>query len=454
MMGESAMQRANDFDAVVVGLGESGLASACHLAAGGRRVAILDSRPQPPREAELRRRHPEVMVRTGGIDETLIARAAEIVISPGFDPRHPAIREARRRGQPVIGEIELFARSVTAPVMAITGSNGKSTVTRMLAAMAEAAGVNVAAGGNLGPAALTLLETRPEAALFILELSSFQLESTFSLTPQVAAVLNLSPDHLDRYDSMADYAAAKARILRGAGQAVLNADDECVRGMADGTLPVSWFSAHGSVEMAQWRLQRVAGVDWLARDDEPLLRQQDLPAMGRHNALNALAALAMGEAAGWPLTPMCRALRAFRPLPHRGERLGVHRHRLWVNDSKATNVASAAAAVAGMDRPVLLIAGGDAKGQSFEALAAVLRGRGRAAVVYGRDANDLAAALSPTLPVDCVSDLDAAVAVAQQRSRPGDVVLLSPACASLDQYADYRARGDHFRSLVEALADE
>ncbi|MEX0429961.1 UDP-N-acetylmuramoyl-L-alanine--D-glutamate ligase [Spiribacter insolitus] len=448
------MKRATELDAVVLGLGESGFASACHLLAAGRRVAVIDTREQPPRAAELRDRHPEIHLHTGGFDDALIARAAEVVISPGLDPRHAGIREAKRRGQPVIGEIELFARSVNAPVMAITGSNGKSTVTRMLAAMARAAGVDAMAGGNLGPPALTLLENRPDAEVFILELSSFQLESTVSLRPQVATVLNLSPDHLDRYDGMTDYAAAKARILQGAGHAVLNADDDWVRGMADDATPVSWFSARGASGAARWRLGTVDGVDWLMYDDQPLLRQRDLSVVGRHNALNALAALAMGEAAGWPLQPMCRALETFQSLPHRGERLGVHRDRLWVNDSKATNAASAAAAVAGMEQPVVLLAGGDAKGQSFEVLAAALADRGRAAVVYGRDADALARSLASSLPVECVDDLEAAVEAAERRSQPGDVVLLSPACASLDQYTDYRARGEHFRALVEALADE
>ncbi|MEX0449433.1 UDP-N-acetylmuramoyl-L-alanine--D-glutamate ligase [Spiribacter sp. 221] len=448
------MKRVTELDAVVLGLGASGFASACHLAAAGQRVAIIDSRDRPPREAELRDRYPGIPVHTGGFDGALIARAAEIVISPGLDPRHPAIREARRRGQSVIGEVELFARSVDAPVMAITGSNGKSTVTRMLAAMAGSAGVDAVAGGNLGPPALTLLESRPDAELFILELSSFQLESTVSLKPQVAAVLNLSPDHLDRYDGMAEYAAAKARILQGAGHAVLNADDDWVRGMDDGSAPVSWFSAGQASGAARWRLGHVDGVDWLMHDDQPLLQQRALPAMGRHNALNALAALAMGEAASWPMPSMCRALEAFQPLPHRGEQLGIHCDRRWINDSKATNAASAAAAVAGMEQPVVLIAGGDAKGQSFELLAAALAERGRAAVVFGRDADALARALASSAPVECVADLKTAVEAARRLSRPGDAVLLSPACASLDQYTDYRARGEHFRALVEALADE
>ena len=446
------MQSATDLDAVIVGLGESGYASACHLAAAGRRVAVVDSRDVPPRAADLERRHPALAVHCGSLDEGLIARAAEVIVSPGIDPRQPAIAAARRRGQPVIGEIELFARAVEAPVMAVTGSNGKSTVTRMLAAMAEALGINAAAGGNLGPAALELLERRADAELFILELSSFQLETTRSLQPQVAAVLNLSPDHLDRYADMADYAAAKARILDGAGEAVLNADDAWVRAMAEHTMTVSWFGAERTAA-GRWWLDGQGPATWLMQDQTPVMATRELAVSGRHNALNALAALAMGAAAGWPLAPMVEGLRAFRPLAHRGESLGVHRGRRWINDSKATNVAAAAAAVAGMDEPVVLIAGGDAKGQSFDALRAALAGRGRAAVVYGRDADALAGALGSGLEVVRVNALQAAVAEALRLSRPGDAIVLAPACASLDQYRDYRARGEHFRALVEALAD-
>ncbi|MDR9454704.1 MAG: UDP-N-acetylmuramoyl-L-alanine--D-glutamate ligase [Spiribacter sp.] len=440
-------------DAVVVGLGASGLACVRHLSAAGHRVAATDTRAEPPHAMTVREAHPEVDLSLGGLDETLLERAEEIVLSPGVDARLPALKRAAARRQPIISEIELFARSVTAPVVAITGSNGKSTVTRMVGAMAEAAGIEAAVGGNLGQPALDLLATYPAAPLFILELSSFQLEHTDSLTPVAAAVLNLSPDHLDRYDDMAAYGAAKARILKGADRAILNVNDAAVRAMAQREQTTVWFSDQPGDARASWAIEERAGEAWLCRSGEALMAQADLPLAGRHNAINALAALALGDAAGLPITAMVRALRGFSGLPHRGETVAQRQGRTWINDSKATNVAAAVAAVSGMVAPVVLMAGGDAKGQSFEPLAAAMASAGRAAVVFGQDAAALAEALADVVPVAVVADLDAAVERALALSRPGDVVLLSPGCASLDQFTDYRARGERFRALVEGLAD-
>ncbi|WP_041389833.1 UDP-N-acetylmuramoyl-L-alanine--D-glutamate ligase [Spiribacter salinus] len=440
-------------DAVVVGLGTSGLACVRHLSAAGHRVAATDTRAEAPHAMTVREAHPEVDLSLGGLDETLLERAEEIVLSPGVDARLPALKRAAARRQPIISEIELFARSVTAPVVAITGSNGKSTVTRMVGAMAEAAGVEAAVGGNLGQPALDLLATYPAAPLFILELSSFQLEHTDSLTPVAAAVLNLSPDHLDRYDDMAAYGAAKARILKGADRAILNVNDAAVRAMAQREQTTVWFSDQPGDARASWAIEQRAGEAWLCRSGEGLMAQADLPLAGRHNAINALAALALGDAAGLPITAMVRALRGFSGLPHRGETVVQRQGRTWINDSKATNVAAAVAAVSGMAEPVVLMAGGDAKGQSFEPLTAAMASAGRAAVVFGQDAAAVAEALADVVPVAVVADLDAAVERALALSRPGDVVLLSPGCASLDQFTDYRARGERFRALVEGLAD-
>ncbi len=443
---------------VVVGLGASGLASVRHLRALGRRVTVMDTRPNPPHAEQVRREYPEVALQLGALDAATLAGAEEIVLSPGVDPRLPALREAGRQGRPVIGEIELFAREVTAPVIGITGSNGKSTVTRMLAAMAAAAHVPAATGGNLGPPALTLLAQQPDAPLYILELSSFQLESTRSLAPLAAAVLNLSPDHLDRYAGMSDYAAAKARILRGAQTAVLNADDVAVRAMAQAGQSTVWFTgAETSTPdnvAALWSLAPRAGETWICRAGQPFMPRQSVAAPGRHNAVNALAALALGEAAGFSADAMRHGLATFGGLPHRLETLGERQGRLWVNDSKATNVGAAVAAIQSMTAPVVLLAGGDGKGQVFAPLAQAMAPRGRAVVAYGRDGDRIAAAFGDQLPVQRVDDLDAAVAAAHALSQAGDAVLLAPACASLDQFADYRARGERFRARVEALGDE
>lgn len=452
MMGEAMMQTAPSIDAVIIGLGESGLAAADYLAAQGCSLAVMDSRENPPQAKALQTRHPQVELVTGAFHDEVLARAREIIVSPGVDTRAPVFQRARARGQTLIGEIELFARAVTAPVIAITGSNGKSTVTRMVDAMARAVGMNAATGGNLSPAALTLLTDRPDAELFILELSSFQLETVQSLRPLVSAVLNLTPDHLDRYDSMADYAEAKARILNGAKHAVLYADQHWVEAMAPAAATQHWFAASAERARIQWHLTSHAGELWLAHGKEPLLSCAELPVVGRHNALNALAALAIGAAAGWPMPAMLEGLRGFAALPHRSQSLGVVRERLWINDSKATNVASAVAAVEGMDRPVVLLAGGDGKGQDFTALADAMAGSGRAAVLFGKDAPRLEQALAERVPVVCVADLPAAANAALEISHPGDAIVLAPACASLDQFVDYRARGDQFRSLVEGLA--
>ncbi len=452
MMGEAMKQTAPSIDTVIIGLGESGLAAAEHLTAQGVPLAVMDSREHPPQAAALQARYPQVELITGGFDETIISRAREIIVSPGVDTRAPVFQRARARGQTLIGEIELFARQVTAPVIAITGSNGKSTVTRMVDAMARAAHIDVATGGNLGPAALSLLADQPQAELFILELSSFQLETVQSLRPLVSAVLNLTPDHLDRYDSMADYAAAKARIFNGARHAVLHADAHWVEAMAPAGATQHWFAGNAESAANQWHLAVDDDELWLAHGAQRLLPAAALPVVGRHNYLNALAALAIGSAAGWPMASMLDGLRRFTALRHRSESLGVVRDRLWVNDSKATNVASAVAAVEGMDHPVVLLAGGEGKGQDFASLADAMANHGRAAVLFGKDAPRLAQAFSGRIDVSRVADLAAAVTKALELSHPGDAILLAPACASLDQFTDYQARGDRFRALVEGLA--
>ena len=441
-------------DAVVVGLGASGLACVRYLSGAGYRVAATDTRAEPPHAERVREAHPEVALSLGALDEALLEQAKEVVLSPGVDPRLPALQRVADRRQPIVSEIELFARSVTAPVVAITGSNGKSTVTRMVGAMAEAAGIEAAVGGNLGEPALELLATRPSAPLFILELSSFQLEHTDSLAPTAAAVLNLSPDHLDRYDDMAAYGAAKARILNRADHAILNANDPAVRAMAQRDQVTVWFSDQPGDLRARWTIEEPAGEAWLCRVGEALLPVADLPLAGRHNAVNALAALALGEAAGLPVPAMLEALRQFSGLPHRGERVARRHGRVWINDSKATNVAAAVAAVSGMAEPVVLLAGGEGKGQSFEALATAMASGGRAAILFGQDATALSEALTGVIPVEVVPDLDTAVGRGLALSQRGDAVLLSPGCASWDQFTDYRARGERFRVLVEALGDD
>jgi len=453
-MAEGLMITHQALDAVIVGLGESGFACFQHLREQGLAVGVVDTREQPPRAPDLNAQYPDACYAFGGMDVDWLMDAQALVLSPGIDPRDPLVQRFAEQGGQITGEIELFARAVSAPVIAITGSNGKSTVTEMLAAMAAKAGIYAAAGGNLGPPALDLLRDHPQAECYILELSSFQLETTCTLKPRVAAVLNLSPDHLDRYTDMRAYANAKARILKGARHAVLNVDDAAVRSMAKTDAVVSWFSDQATGRPAGWRVQDEHDESWLCHGERRLMAASELCVLGRHNAANALAALAIGHAAGWDESAMIEALRGFTALAHRTESLGIHGGRLWVNDSKATNVASALAALQGMTETVVLLAGGQGKDQDFSALGPALADKGRAAVLFGVDAPLLADALASWVPVHIVADLKAAMVKAMAVSQPGDAVVLAPACASLDQFRDYRERGDCFCSLIMEVAND
>ncbi|WP_435104686.1 UDP-N-acetylmuramoyl-L-alanine--D-glutamate ligase [Arhodomonas sp. AD133] len=433
----------------IVGLGESGYACARHLVDRGQSVAVTDSREAPPRAAALTASAPGVAQHLGAIDGALLAGAAEVVLSPGVDPRHPAIEAACTAGVPVIGEIELFARAVDAPVVAITGSNGKSTVTTLVGEMAQAAGVEAAVGGNLGPAAVSLLARKPRAQLYVLELSSFQLETVSTLAPAASVVLNVSADHLDRYPDLAGYAAAKAKVYDRSAVAVVNRDDPAVAAMARASERVIGFTL-AAPNSGEWGVRDGAFV----RGGERLCDLNTWRMPGTHNRANALAALALGDAVGLPWSAMIAALGAFRGLPHRMELVGEVAGRWFYNDSKGTNVGAAEAAVAGLAAPVVLIAGGQAKGQDFAPLAAALAGRARGVVLLGEDAHAIAAALTGVCPLEQVPDMATAVRAAFAMSRSGDAVLLSPACASFDMFPGYAARGDAFRECVEGLGHD
>lgn len=436
---------------VVVGLGKTGLACARHLRACGAEVAITDSRAQPPELERARQELPNVRLVLGGFDAELLAAAAEIVISPGVSLREPALAAAQVQGVPFVSEIELFARAAKAPVVAITGSNGKSTVTTLVGLMAERAGRDVAVGGNLGTPALELLR-QPESELYVLELSSFQLEKTESLRPAAAVVLNISADHMDRYDSLADYAAAKQRIYPQAQVRVVNADDPAVVAMASTSNGASVrFSVRG-IEPQGWGVAQRGGEQWILRGHEPVLRVSELRIPGRHNLANALAALALGEAVGLSRPAMLTALREFSGLTHRTQWVGEANGVTWYDDSKGTNVGATLAAVAGMSQPVVLIAGGEGKGQDFAPLKPALAERARAVVLIGRDAALIETAIAGAVPTVRAEDMDAAVKRAIELAQPGDAVLLSPACASFDMFKGYTHRGEVFCQAVRRWA--
>jgi len=435
--------------AVVVGLGKTGLSAVRYLRANGVAVSVTDSRAEPPGLAELRAFDQKIPVRCGGFDSSLLAEAQLVVISPGVAARGEFFDAARARGLPVVGDIELFARAATAPVAGITGTNGKSTVTTLLGRMAERAGCRVRTGGNLGEPALTLLD--PQAQLYVLELSSYQLESTDSLQLAAAAVLNVSPDHLDRYADTEQYAAAKARIFRRCGTAIVNADDARVRAMVSAEQRQLRFSLQPGAPV-EFGLIEQGGTLYLARDGQPLLAAKELKMPGRHNLANALAALALGEALGLPAAALLAELREFTGLAHRTQWIADVAGVRYIDDSKGTNVGATIAAVAGLPGPLLLIAGGDGKGQDFAPLRDALQAKVRYALLIGRDARLLGQVLEGTCTIEYCASLEAAVLAAARVARRGDTVLLSPACASLDMFRDYAHRGAVFAAAVRGLS--
>ena len=436
--------------AVVAGLGKTGHSVIRHLLARGWRVTATDTRAAPPGIAELRAMAPGLRIALGGLDVGLLTDVDYVVASPGLPQSDPFFIAARSLRVPVIGDIELFARSNPRRVAGITGTNGKSTVTSLLELMGRRAGLSTRAGGNLAPPALDLLEGEP-ADLYVLELSSYQLETTFSLHLAAATVLNVTPDHLDRYADVGSYAAAKARIFDRCETAVVNADDPTVRAMARPGQRTWSFSLRGD-SGADYLLLAEGGREWLCAGGAKLLAMDELRIVGHHNAANALAALALGDALGLTRPAMLDALREFAGLAHRAAWVADVRGVRYVNDSKGTNVGATLAAVAGFPGPLLLIVGGDGKNQDFTPLAAAFAGKVRKALLIGRDAPAIATALTGVCELQLCDSLEAAVVAAASAAQPGDTVLLSPACASLDMFRDYGHRGEVFADAVRKLA--
>jgi UDP-N-acetylmuramoylalanine--D-glutamate ligase len=437
---------------VVVGLGATGLSCARHLYQRGLSFTVVDTRAQPPGLAALRREMPDVVVFAGDYPAQLVASASELIVSPGIAMNAPIVTQALDAGVAVLGDIDLFMREAVAPVVGITGSNAKSTVTELLGQMARHAQLNVGVGGNLGTPALDLLA--PERDLYVLELSSFQLERAGRLDLAVAAVLNISADHLDRHGSMQGYRGAKHRIFRGCKKAVVNRDDA-------NTIPlvrpevevVSWSMAEP--EAQGFGLRQQAGVEYLCHGAEPLLPVAELRLAGRHNLANALAALALGHGAGLPMAAMKAALQNFKGLPHRCELVAEIAGVRYVNDSKGTNIGAAEAALRGLggERDILLIAGGQGKGADFSQLQPAVAQHCKLLILIGEDAPLLQQALSSSAPVIMVSSLEEAINVAAAQAQTGDVVLLSPACASFDMFSGYMQRGEAFCALVKRLPE-
>jgi len=437
---------------VVVGMGQTGLSCARFLARQGLAFTVIDSRAEPPLAATFRAEFPSLPLLTGGFDPVALQQADEIILSPGVDPRLPVFRAAVAAGARLIGDIELLYRHARAPIVAITGTNAKSTVTTLVWMMAQQAGLRVACGGNLGTPALDLLASDVE--LYVLELSSFQLELVQDFHADVAAFLNLAPDHLDRYGDMQSYRLAKQRVYAGARCAVYNRDDsatvpppDCAAVRVDFSLSAP--AADGFGVLVRDR------VEWLARGETALLASHELALKGRHNLANALAAMAIATAAGIAVDAQISVLRSYSGLPHRCQHVRSLDGVDYYDDSKGTNAAAAVAALRGLagqcQGRIVLIAGGVAKERDFSALAQELCGSGRAAVLIGEAAPLLTEALQGALPLYHASTMNEAVRQSRALAQPGDIVLLSPACASFDMFRDYAQRGDVFAAAVNAL---
>ena len=437
---------------LVVGLGISGMSVVRFLNEKGVSLAVTDSRDIPPGIETLKQDYPDVARFVGGFDERAFASAQRIVVSPGVALTEPCLLEAIDNGVSVIGDVELFAQHVDAPVIAITGSNGKSTVTTLVGEMAKACGINVGVGGNIGRPALDLLDKGYE--LYVLELSSFQLETIESLKPQAAVVLNISEDHMDRYRGLDDYAEAKARIYHNAMNEVVNLDDERVVNMVNPLGQVG-FTLNEPHEENEFGICNHEGQRWLCRGNDRLIAADELLVPGDHNIANALAALALGQAAGLAMEGMLNALRRYAGLPHRTQYVAEFGGVKFFNDSKATNAGACIAALNGMDRgdgsKSIVILGGDCKDADFSMLEPVVEATCRAVVLIGRDADEINRHLTGQVPVLKATDLRDAVQKSLSQALEGDRVLLSPACASFDMFRGFEDRGEKFIKVVQEL---
>jgi UDP-N-acetylmuramoylalanine--D-glutamate ligase len=433
---------------LVLGLGDTGLSVANWVKREGGSVRAADTRTAPPRKKDFAGE-----LHCGKFKAALLKDIDLVCISPGLSLREDLIHAALARNVPVVGDIELFAWAVArenaGKVLAVTGTNGKSTVTALTGHLLRSAGIDCEVAGNISPPALDALakRTKPPAA-WVLELSSYQLETTWSLAPHAAAMLNLSEDHLDRYGGLAQYAEAKARIFAGEGAQVLNRCDSASMALAlPGRIEVTF-----GLDAPSMPEDFGIADQGLARGKERILAVADLPLAGAHNAANALAACALAHLAGVPLAALAPGLRSFRGLPHRMQRVALRGGVEWLDDSKGTNVGATVAALNGLSKKAVLILGGEGKGQNFAPLAAAIRARGKHVLLIGRDAALIEKAIAASgVPLERVASMEKAVARAAQVAARGDAVLLSPACASFDMFRDYQHRGDVFAAAVKAL---
>jgi UDP-N-acetylmuramoylalanine--D-glutamate ligase len=437
---------------IIIGLGKTGLSFAHYLTHKKLNFEVMDSRENPPNLAEFRKDFPNIKLHLGPFDRKLIESASELFMSPGIDPHDPVFNGAH-----INGDIEVFAREAKAPIIAITGTNAKGTVTTLVGYMIRNAGLIPCVGGNIGTPALDLLnQTVPN--FYVLEISSFQLETTHNLPAVAATILNMSPDHLDRHHTMESYHAAKQRIYRQCETAVVNQDDP-YSNPDNAVAKKIMFSINSKTVSDKAHPQFHIYNNHLAYGDELLLPTKDLLIQGKHNWSNALAALALGKAIHLPIDAMLKALREFPGLEHRCEWVATKDNIHWINDSKGTNIGATIAALEGLgstlDGKIVLIAGGIGKNADFSFLRKAVEKFTRQLILFGRDAQLINQALKDTVPIQMTDSLAQAIKLARNTAATGDAVLLSPACASFDMFRDYEHRGQQFKRLVrEFLSDD
>ena len=449
------MSKVNDtdlhYDAVIVGLGKTGLSCFRYLSNQGLNVAITDSREEPPELLELRAEFESASVYLGQINEQVLLASDQIILSPGVSLDNKSIKLSIENNIPVFGDIELFCQKAQAPIIEVSGSNGKSTVTTIVAEMTRFAGLKTYVGGNIGIPALDLLsDSSPD--LYVLELSSFQLETTYSLNAHASVVLNVSPDHMDRYSSLKDYANTKKRIYSGQGLMVLNKDEEYIHSIMDSKRDTIYFSL-GAPEGENFGLINHNNEVWLSQGNEKIINKNQLKIKGEHNISNALAAMALAGAVNVPTNIMADVLKNFTGLEHRCQLVREIDNVSWYNDSKATNVGACIASITGLCElgNIILIAGGDSKGADLSGLNPIVKKYIKRVFLFGIDANKLADVMGSDVDKEFVNNMNEAVKGASKIADPDDIVLLAPACSSLDMYKNYQQRGDAFISAIDAL---
>jgi UDP-N-acetylmuramoylalanine--D-glutamate ligase len=444
---------ATNRNTAIVGMGATGLSAARFLSSIGKSFVFADSRSEPPRLSEVREQYPDVSLMLGPFAEDLLLGFDRVVVSPGVSLEEPALVAARERGVKLIGDVELFLEQATAPVIVITGSNGKSTVTTLLGKMAEACELSVGVGGNLGTPMLDLLDKRHQ--LYVIELSSFQLELVTDTQGAIAGLLNISPDHMDRYAGLQQYHAAKHRIFLGASRVINNRQDPLTNPLLSTSVKQSSFGLN-KPDLGSFGLIDDQGQQWLACGLQQLMPVSEVAIKGTHNIANALAALALGQAAGLEMSAMLETLKTYSGLPHRCEHIATIDNVMYIDDSKGTNVGATIAALNGFGdsaaAKLILIAGGQGKEQDFSKLQKPVKQIVKQAALFGEDAALIAAALQGTTQVELCDSLEDAVAKAHANAESGDIVLLSPACASFDMFSGFEQRGRCFQNAVKAVA--